>query len=75
MQRKHATFLYLDITIEDDIFVYELFEKTDKFPFPVRMPHLLSNIPSRIVYDSILSAFLRKARYTLRLTHFIPRAF
>ena len=29
----HATFLDLDIKIEDGIFVYKLFDKRDKFPF------------------------------------------
>ena len=53
-QGKYATFSDLDITIEDGIFVYNLFDKIDKFPFfIVRMPHLSSNIPSSIFYGSI----------------------
>ena len=55
--------------------MYKLFDKRDKFPFSiVRMPQLSSNIPSSIFYGSIFSEFLRIARCTLRLEHFIPRA-
>ena len=32
-QGEHVAFLYLDITIEDNIFVYKFFEKRDKFTF------------------------------------------
>ena len=38
---KHATFLEIDITVQDDLFVYKLFDKRDNFPFfIVRMPDL-----------------------------------
>jgi len=71
----HATFLDLDINIEDGMFIYKLFDKRDKFPFfIVRMPHLQSNIPSSIFYGSIFSEFLRIARCTLKFQHFLPRA-
>ena len=71
----HATFLDLDITIKDGIFVYKLFDKRDKFPFfIIRMPHLSSNIPSSIFYGSVFSEFLRIARCTLIFEDFIPRA-
>ena len=74
-QGEHATFLYLDVTVEDNIFVYELFDKKDKFPFfIVRIPYLPYNIPSSIFYSSIFSEFLRIARCTLRLTDFVPKA-
>ena len=56
---QHATFLDLDITIEDNLFVFKLFDKRDKFPFfIVRMPFFWSNIPSSIFYGSIFSEFL-----------------
>ena len=72
---NHATFLDLDITIIDDIFVYKLFDKRDKFPFfIVRMPHLCSNIPSSVFYGATFSELLRIARCTLRLCDFAPRA-
>ena len=71
---NHATFLDIDIKIENGKFIYKLFDKRDQFPFfIVRMPHLLSNIPSSIFYGSILSEFLRIARCTLKLDDFIIR--
>lgn len=73
-QGNHATFLDLDITIVDGIFVYKLFDKRDDFPFfIVRMPYLSSDIPSYIFYGSILSEFLRIARCTLLFEDFISR--
>ena len=72
---EHATFLDLDITIENKIFVYKLFDKRDEFPFfIVRMPDLSSDIPSYVFYGSLLSEFLRIARCTLRLSDFCLRA-
>ena len=32
-EREHAAFLDLDLTIEDNIFVYKLFDKKGKFSF------------------------------------------
>ena len=73
-QGTHATFLDLDITIKDNIFVYKLFDKRDAFPFSiVRMPHLSSNIPSNIFYGSVFSEILRIARCTLLFPDFTPR--
>ena len=64
----------LDITIENNISVYRLFEKKEKFPFfIVRMPYLSSNIPSSLFYGSIFSEFLLIASCTLRLAHFVPK--
>ena len=40
-QGKHATFLDLNITIEDNIFAYKLFDKRDKFPFFIVRMHYL----------------------------------
>jgi len=71
----HATFLNLDITIQDGLFVYKLFDKRDTFPFSIiRMPHLDSNIPQSIFYSALLGEFLRIARCTLRLDDFLPKA-
>ena len=70
----HATFLELDINIENNIFVYKLFDKRDTFPFfIVRMPDLNGNIPFHIFYGSIMSEILRIARSTLHYRDFIPR--
>ena len=72
---EHANFLQLDISKEDDIFVYKLYDKRDAFPFHiVRMPHKCSNIPESIFYSALKGEFLRIARATLRLQDFIPKA-
>ena len=73
-QGIHATFLDLDITNEDNMFLCKLFGKRDKFHFfIVCMLYPLSNIPS-IFYSSIFSEFLQIAWYTRRLTDFVPKA-
>jgi len=70
----HATFLELDITIVNNIFVYKLYDKRDAFPFfIVRMPDLSGNIPSHIFYGAIMSEILRIARSTLQYSDFLPR--
>ena len=72
---QHASFLNLDITIEDSIFVYKLYDKRDTFPFHiVRMPQISSNIPQSIFYSALVGEFLRIARSTLRIHDFIPKA-
>ena len=71
----HATFLELDISVIDGIFVYKLFDKRDDFPFSiVRMPDLTGNIPAHMFFGSIMSEFLRIARATLRYNDFLPKA-
>ena len=63
---SHASFLNLDISIKDGIFIYKLFDKRDAFPFSiVRMPHKDSNIPESIFYSSFVGELLRIARSTL----------
>lgn len=65
----------MGIKIEDDIFVYKLFDKKIKFPFlVVCVCYLSSNIPSSVFYGSILSGFLKIAACTLALTDFMPEA-
>ena len=62
----HASFLNLDISIKDGIFIYKLFDKRDAFPFSiVRMPHKDSNMPESIFYSSFVGELLRIARSTL----------
>ena len=71
----HASFLNLDITISEGIFVYKLFDKRDAFPFSiVRMPHIDSNIPESIFYSAFVGEFLRVARSTLLLEDFTRKA-
>ena len=71
---SHASFLNLDITINEGLFVYKLFDKRDAFPFSiVRMPHISSNIPESIFYSAMVGEFLRIARSTLLFEHFLPK--
>ena len=74
-QGTHATFLDLDITISNGIFIYKLFDKRDDFPFfIVRMPDLSGNIPSHVFYGSVMSEFLRISRCTLQYPDFLSSA-
>jgi len=58
-----ASFLDLDIKIENNIFKVGLFDKRDAFNFSiVRMPYKSSNIPSNMFYSSIGAETLRIAR-------------
>ena len=71
----HATFLDLDIEINDSLFIYKLFDKRDSFPFHIiRMPDKTSNIPVHVFYGTISSEFLRIARSTLLFKDFLPKA-
>ena len=72
---QHATFLELDITVKEGIFVYKLFDKRDEFPFSiVRMPNLSGNIPDHVFYGSVMSEFLRIARASLLYPDFVSKA-
>ena len=52
-QDDHATFLNLDITINDGIFIYNLFDKKKSFPFSVeRDYHVASNIPQSFFFSN-----------------------
>ena len=71
----HATYMELDISILNKIFVYKLFDKRDDFPFSiVKMPFLSSNIPYNIFYNTISSEILRIARCSLFYTDFLEKA-
>ena len=68
-QSEHVTFLDLDITMEDNVFIYKLFDKRDKFSFViVGILFLSSNIPSSILCDSVFSEFRKIAGCELILT-------
>ena len=70
-----ASFLNLDIHIQDGMFIYHLYDKRDDFPFfIVRMPHRDSNIPDSIFYSALVGEFLRIGRSTLLLQDFVPKA-
>ena len=62
----HVTFLNLDITVNDGVFIYKHFDKGDAFPFfIVRMPYINSNIPKSIFYSALVGEFLRIAHSSL----------
>ena len=68
----HASFLDLDITLQNNKFVFGLFDKRDGFPFSiVRMPYASSNIPRKIFYSAIGAEILRITRTTSDLNLFI----
>ena len=59
-----ASFLDLDINVEDKVFVNNQYNKRDAFSFPVvRLPFLYSNMPSKIFYSSISAEILRLAEH------------
>ena len=67
----HATFVNLDTTVKDGVFVYKLFDKCDAFPlFIVCMPFIDSNIPKSIFYSALAGEFLRITRNTLQYEDF-----
>ena len=64
----------MDITIEDGMFIYKLFDKRDAFPSHiVRMPDASGNIPEHIFYGSISSELLRIARASLKYSDFLEK--
>ena len=68
---KQATFLDLDILVNDDKFEVKLFDKRDDFPFSiVRMPFYSSDMPSSIFYASIGAEIPRICRATTNVGHF-----
>ena len=70
-----ASFLNLDIRVEENQYVYNLYDKRDAFPFSiVRMTYLSSNIAKKIFYSALIGEFLRIARATLYLSDFEPKA-
>ena len=68
---SHATFLDLDINIDNGKVITKLFDKRDDFTFfIVRMPNFHSNIPSSIFYGTVMSEVLRIARSCSSITSF-----
>ena len=71
----HVTFLNLDITVKDGVFIYKLFDKRDAFPFfIVRMPYFDSNIPKSIFYSDLVGELLRIVRSSLLYKYFHEKA-
>jgi hypothetical protein len=56
-------FLEVDITIKDGKFVTKIFDKRDDFNFKIiKFPHIKSNIPDCIVFNTFISQLVRIAR-------------
>ena len=71
----HATFLNLDTTVKDGVFVYKLFDKRYPFSFfIVRMPYIDDNIPRLIFYTAQVGEFHRITRSSLLYTDFNEKA-
>ena len=59
-RNDRATFLDMEINIQDNRFVYNLYDKRDYFNFTiVRFPFKCSNIPSKIFFSTIGAETLR----------------
>ena len=71
----YATFLNLDITLKDGVFVYKLFDVSDAFPFfIVRLTYIDSNTPKSIFYSALVDEFLRIACSSLLYKDFNEKA-
>ena len=71
IDNTNGSFLYLTIKIKNNRFATSLYDKRDGFPFSiVRMPHLCSNIPSKMFYSAFGAEILRIARTTNNLNDF-----
>ena len=72
---QEATFLDLNIIINENKFHISLYDKREGFPFSiVRMPFYSSNVPSTIFYSSISAEILRIARATSNTADFLNSA-
>ena len=75
LDSSRASFLDLDIRVEDRVFVFNQYDKRDAFPFSiVRLPFVCSNMPSKIFYSSISAEILRIGRTSSAATDFISRS-
>ena len=71
----HPTFLNLDVTVKDGVFIYKLSDKRNAFPFfIVRMPYIDSNIPKSILHSALVGEFLRIALSSLLYKDFHEKA-
>ena len=52
---QHATFLELDISVQDGGFVYKLFDKRDDFPFFLSLECQISLVTSQIIFFTVPS--------------------
>ena len=67
-----ATYLDLDITITNNQFQYQLYDKRTAFPFKiVRFPFKSSNIPQRMFFATVQAEIIRISRATSLFEHFL----
>ena len=72
---QHVHYLDLDILIKNSRFSYCIYDKRDKFNFPiVNFPNLSGNIPNSHSYSVFLSQLIRYARGCLYFVDFRQRA-
>ena len=64
----HATFLNLDVTVKDKVFVYRFFDKCAFFL--VCISYINVNIPKSIFYSAVVGEFLIIARSSLLCNDF-----
>ena len=73
-QNNYACFLKPDISVNNNIFVYKLFDKRDTFRFIiVWIPHIDSSIPQDIFHLAIKGGFLRILRSAIFFDDFTPK--
>ena len=69
---KSATFLDLDISINEGQFITKLYDKRDNFSFSiVRLPHKSSNNPSKMFYSTIAAEIMRICKATTLFNDFV----
>ena len=67
-----ASYLDLNISISDNKFNYELYDKRNAFHFPiVRFPFASSNMPSKMFYATISTEILRISRASSKYSTFL----
>ena len=72
IENSSASFLDLDIRVQQGVFSISLYDKRDNFPFDiVRMPTASSNMPSTIFYSAIGAEILRVARASTGVEGFL----
>ena len=69
-----ATFLDLEINVENRMFITKLYDKRDAFNFEiVNFPNLSGNIPSKTSYGVFISQLIRYSVACMNYTDFITR--
>ena len=68
----HATFLDMDIKIENNQLITKMYDKRESYDFEiVRLPFKNSNMPSKMFYNTIGAEILRICRVTTNYKDFV----